>query len=95
MLWNNPLKAGDLGRPCPRCQADGAVEIYYLSSSAQRLIVMAFVAVVVAVLLDPQRRWLYHFLNACFVVLLLLWAGDAVCRKCGAHLTREIGGGWR
>jgi len=83
-----------MAMPCPRCKAEGTVQLHKLSRATQRVMVGALGALMLGTWFDARREALYTMLI--MVLALISVFGDRVaCVNCGADLVQEVGGGWR
>ena len=87
-------KVGEKPGACPRCGAEGTVDLYFLSRPARVIIALGILAMMAGVQWDHAHFLAYDFGLMVFV-LFGGWAHRAKCRSCGAGLAREIGAGWR
>jgi hypothetical protein len=87
-------KVGELGKPCPRCRAESSVDLYFVSRPVRLASAVVLLATMAGRQWDRERAALYEAGLIAIVFFQCLW-DRAICRACGARLSREIGEGWR
>ncbi len=84
-----------LAIPCPRCRAEGTVELLVFKKPITWLIGILLLGAVVIHWLAPEYGAQVQVATATAWFVEIVWGRVTHCTSCGAQLQREIGQGWR
>ena len=87
--------SGTLAIACPRCEAEGTVELLVFKSPITWFIGTLLVGAVILHWWAPEYGAEAQMATAIAWFLHIVWGRITHCKSCGAHLQREIGQGWR